>query len=183
MNTSSNTSSRRDDRQTGPAVYVPFHASRDNSSPTLTLERLARSGADLATTLPACIAAAHLRGPATPPDLATRLVDALVADSAPRAALTDALCALGVERGVALLRRALRLTRDVTLARDIALPMLALAFGDTRPGAAALTLEQHLAVATLAQHPTLFTDDTAWLATTGLPTTREGLDTLVVAIA
>lgn len=173
----------RDDRQTGPSVFVPFTRAAMSASPTVTLERLARSGADLATTLPACIAAAHLRGPSTPPDLATRLVDALVADSAPRAALTDALTALGVERGVALLRRALRLSRDVTIARDVAVAMLRLAFGDTKPGTAALTLEQHLAVATLAQHPTLLTAETSWLAALGLPTTREGLDALVVAVA
>ncbi len=105
------------------------------------------------TAVAAAVALAHLRGAATPPDAATALVDALLTDDAPRAAVIAALSALGAERALPLLRRALRLRRDGEAAREIAAAMRSLAFDGTVPTGDALTYEQRLTLATLAELP------------------------------
>lgn len=182
MNTATITAvTARRDELVGPSLYVPgvdrFVARTDATARVL--ERVVRGRAPTAATVTAAVVLAHLRGSATPPDAAMVLVDALIEDRAPRATLLDAVARLGAERAVALLRRALRMLRAEDAVREVGAAMVTVAFGGAVFAREALTLEQHLALATLARHPSLWSHDVAWLAALGLPATREGLEALV----
>lgn len=167
----------------GASVYVPgvgrYLARSDDTGRAL--ERLVRSRGASATVIAAAVLLCHLRGEDTPNDAAMTLVDALIDDSAPRPMVIDAVRALGRERSLPLLRRALRMRRDAASVRDLATAMLAVAFAGATPVGVALTLEQHLALSTLAQHPTLWSHDTAWLAEHHLGATREAVARWVTA--
>lgn len=172
------------DEQRGGAVFV---TSPDGSvEVTVDTERaLARvvrlAGRDPSpAAITAAVALAQLRGERTPPDAAMALVDALIHDAAPRATVLAAVAALGAERALPLLRRALRMRRDAASVRDLARAMVVLAFPDAASVSGdARSQAQHLTLATLAQHPTLWASDAAWLADAGLPASREAVAALV----
>jgi hypothetical protein len=160
------------------AAYAPRSA-----TPGATLAALERAVSVRGTSGPvvtAAIVLAHLRGEHARADVGMALVDALLADAAPRAALTDALSMLGAARGVALLRRALRCVRDEEAVREVGEAMVALAFRDASDEGA---VERHLCVATLARHPTLWTYDVRWLAAHGLPCSRDAMERALGAAA
>lgn len=166
-------------RRPRAAAWAPPRA-----TPGATVASLERAVSARGTSSPVVTAAvvlAHLRGALARADVGMVLVDALLADAAPRAALTDALAMLGPERGVALLRRALRNLRDADAVREVGEAMVALAFrGDDGD---ALAVERHLCLATLARHPTLWQHDVRWLAARGLPCSRDAMERAVGAAA
>ncbi len=167
----------------GASVYVPgvgrYLARGDDTGRAL--ERLVRSRGAAATVIAAAVLLCHLRGDDAPNDAAMTLVDALIDDSAPRSMVIDAVRSLGAERALPLLRRALRMRRDAASVRDLASAMLTVAFAGATPATEGLTLEQHLALSTLAQHPTLWSHDTSWLAAHHLGATREAVARWVTA--
>jgi len=160
------------------AAYAPRRA-----TPGATLAALERAVSARGTSGPvvtAAIVLAHLRGEHARADVGMVLIDALLADAAPRAALTDALSMLGAARGVALLRRALRCLRDEAAVREVGEAMVALGFRDASDEGAT---ERHLCVATLARHPTLWGHDVRWLAARGLPCSRDAMERALGAAA
>lgn len=161
------------------ATWAPPRA-----TPGATLAALERAVALRGTSGPvvtAAIVLAHLRGEHARANVGMVLVDALLADAAPRAALTDALAVLGPERAVSLLRRALRNLREADAVREVGEALVDAAFRGA--GDDARALERHLCLATLARHPTLWQHDTAWLAARALPCTRDAMELALGAAA
>ncbi len=173
------------DTQRGASIYVPgldrFVARTDATERAL--ERLVRSRGASSTVITAAVVLAHLRGAETPSDAAMTLVDALITDSAHRATVIAAVRSLGAERGFPLLRRALRMRADEESVREIATAMLEVAFEGRHPSRDALTMEQHLALSALAQHPTLWSYDAAWLDALHVGATREAVSAWVAEAA
>lgn len=142
------------------------------------LERTVALRGGSAPVVAAAIALAHLHGALARVDVGMVLLDALLAERAPRSSLLDALAMLGPERGLALLRRALRQLREAAAVRAVAEAMVALAFRDDRD---ALAVERHLCLATIARHPTFWHGDVAWLAERSLPCTPYAMARAVAA--
>ncbi len=169
------------DTQRGTSLYVPaLDRFVDRSEATArALERIVRSRFAATTVVTAAVVLAHLRGDETPNDAAMTLVDALIDGVAHRPTVIAAVRALGSERAQPLIRRALRMRHDEESVRDLASEMIALAFEGRAPSHDALTLEQHLALSTIAQHPTLWSYDTSWLAELHVGSTREAVSAYV----
>lgn len=173
------------DTQRGSSLYVPaLDRFVDRSEATArALERIVRSRSAASTVVTAAVVLAHLRGEDTPNDAAMTLVDALIEDTAHRPTVIAAVKALGSERAQPLLRRALRMRRDEESVRDLAAEMIAMVFEGRAPSHDALSLEQHLALSTIAQHPSLWSYDTAWLAELHIGTTRRAVSAYVETAA
>ncbi len=145
------------------------------------LEQLVRGRGESGTVRTAAIVLCHLRASRAPNDAAMTLLNALIEGVGPRTAMIDALASLGRARAMPLLRRALRMRRDEESVRELAAALLRVTYGGEAAANDALTLEQYLALSTVAQHPTLWTFRTDWLADHALPTTQEAFTARVAA--